>query len=216
MCHPFFDELRQEGAKMPNGKEFPPLFDFTREGKHPSPRVPTPRLCSEMKLTSPAPAPARLLRQQSSRYDRTSCGSSSRRTARPSSRRATSTSTRLCRYHWSSYESPWTDYPSRGGGEPSVAEQQPWDLVSFLSSLDSSVAPRSRRTSPLCPRPVLVLACVWSSSSSRVPSDRARCVVSIQLFCHVSRHACRYTPHRRLSVCRSYRPGAAPVLSYIS
>ena len=33
MCHPFFDELRQEGAKMPNGKEFPPLFDFTREGK---------------------------------------------------------------------------------------------------------------------------------------------------------------------------------------
>ena len=32
MCHPFFDELRQEGAKMPNGKEFPPLFDFTREG----------------------------------------------------------------------------------------------------------------------------------------------------------------------------------------
>ena len=32
MCHPFFDELRQEGAKMPNGKEFPPLFDFNREG----------------------------------------------------------------------------------------------------------------------------------------------------------------------------------------
>ncbi|CDO69042.1 hypothetical protein BN946_scf184834.g49 [Trametes cinnabarina] len=31
MCHPFFDELKQEGAKMPNGKEFPPLFDFTRE-----------------------------------------------------------------------------------------------------------------------------------------------------------------------------------------
>ena len=33
MCHPFFDELRQEGAKMPNGKEFPPLFNFTREGE---------------------------------------------------------------------------------------------------------------------------------------------------------------------------------------
>ena len=32
MCHPFFDELRQEGAKMPNGKDFPPLFNFTREG----------------------------------------------------------------------------------------------------------------------------------------------------------------------------------------
>lgn len=33
MIHPFFDELRQEGAKMPNGKDFPPLFDFTREGE---------------------------------------------------------------------------------------------------------------------------------------------------------------------------------------
>lgn len=34
MCHSFFDELRQEGAKMPNGKEFPPLFNFTREGEY--------------------------------------------------------------------------------------------------------------------------------------------------------------------------------------
>ncbi len=33
MVHPFFDELRQEGARMPNGKEFPPLFNFTREGQ---------------------------------------------------------------------------------------------------------------------------------------------------------------------------------------
>jgi glycogen synthase kinase 3 beta len=32
MVHPFFDELRVEGARMPNGKDFPPLFDFTREG----------------------------------------------------------------------------------------------------------------------------------------------------------------------------------------
>ncbi|KAF7295133.1 Protein kinase domain-containing protein [Mycena indigotica] len=31
MVHPFFDELRTEGARMPNGKPFPPLFDFTRE-----------------------------------------------------------------------------------------------------------------------------------------------------------------------------------------
>ncbi|KIJ29892.1 hypothetical protein M422DRAFT_76738 [Sphaerobolus stellatus SS14] len=31
MCHPFFDELRVEGQRMPNGKEFPPLFNFTRE-----------------------------------------------------------------------------------------------------------------------------------------------------------------------------------------
>ena len=32
MCHPFFDELRVEGMRMPNGKDFPPLFNFTREG----------------------------------------------------------------------------------------------------------------------------------------------------------------------------------------
>ncbi|KZT58944.1 CMGC/GSK protein kinase [Calocera cornea HHB12733] len=31
MCHPFFDELRQEGTRMPNGKPLPPLFNFTRE-----------------------------------------------------------------------------------------------------------------------------------------------------------------------------------------
>ncbi|KAF5324919.1 hypothetical protein D9611_004378 [Ephemerocybe angulata] len=31
MVHGLFDELRVEGAKMPNGKEFPRLFDFTRE-----------------------------------------------------------------------------------------------------------------------------------------------------------------------------------------
>ncbi|KAF7796772.1 hypothetical protein EIP86_007955 [Pleurotus ostreatoroseus] len=31
MCHPFFDELRVDGARMPNGKEFPLLFNFTRE-----------------------------------------------------------------------------------------------------------------------------------------------------------------------------------------
>ncbi|KAJ7177629.1 protein kinase gsk3 [Mycena filopes] len=31
MVHPFFDELRTEGAQMPNGKPFPPLFNFTRQ-----------------------------------------------------------------------------------------------------------------------------------------------------------------------------------------
>ncbi|KAG6853698.1 Glycogen synthase kinase 1 [Blastosporella zonata] len=31
MVHPFFDELRGEGQRMPNGKEFPRLFDFVRE-----------------------------------------------------------------------------------------------------------------------------------------------------------------------------------------
>jgi len=31
MVHPFFDELRVEGTRMPNGKELPPLFNFTRE-----------------------------------------------------------------------------------------------------------------------------------------------------------------------------------------
>lgn len=32
MIHEFFDELRTEGVRMPNGREFPRLFDFTREG----------------------------------------------------------------------------------------------------------------------------------------------------------------------------------------
>ena len=32
-AHPFFDELRQPGARMPTGKEFPPLFNFTPQGK---------------------------------------------------------------------------------------------------------------------------------------------------------------------------------------
>ncbi|VDC05371.1 unnamed protein product [Peniophora sp. CBMAI 1063] len=31
MVHPFFDELRGPETKMPNGKDFPPLFNFTRE-----------------------------------------------------------------------------------------------------------------------------------------------------------------------------------------
>ncbi|KAG8894119.1 regulator of ime2 [Tulasnella sp. 403] len=31
MCHPLFDELRLEGTRMPNGKDLPRLFDFTRE-----------------------------------------------------------------------------------------------------------------------------------------------------------------------------------------
>ncbi|CAK5279564.1 unnamed protein product [Mycena citricolor] len=31
MAHPFFDELRVEGTRMPNGRSLPRLFDFTRE-----------------------------------------------------------------------------------------------------------------------------------------------------------------------------------------
>lgn len=31
MTHPFFDELRSPDVKMPNGRDVPPLFDFTRE-----------------------------------------------------------------------------------------------------------------------------------------------------------------------------------------
>jgi len=31
MCHPFFDDLRSEATKMPNGKDMPELFNFTRE-----------------------------------------------------------------------------------------------------------------------------------------------------------------------------------------
>lgn len=33
MIHSFFDELRDVGARMPNGRDFPPLFNFTREGE---------------------------------------------------------------------------------------------------------------------------------------------------------------------------------------
>ena len=28
MCHPFFDELRDPAARLPNGKPLPPLFDW--------------------------------------------------------------------------------------------------------------------------------------------------------------------------------------------
>lgn len=31
LVHQFFDELRQEGARLPNGKDMPALFNFTRE-----------------------------------------------------------------------------------------------------------------------------------------------------------------------------------------
>lgn len=31
MTHPFFDELRSPNVQMPNGRDVPPLFDFTRE-----------------------------------------------------------------------------------------------------------------------------------------------------------------------------------------
>jgi glycogen synthase kinase 3 beta len=30
LIHPFFDELRSHDTRMPNGRELPPLFDFTR------------------------------------------------------------------------------------------------------------------------------------------------------------------------------------------
>ena len=32
LVHEFFDELRIEGSRLPNGKDMPALFDFTREG----------------------------------------------------------------------------------------------------------------------------------------------------------------------------------------
>ena len=31
ICHPFFDELRQESTTLPNGNALPELFTFTRE-----------------------------------------------------------------------------------------------------------------------------------------------------------------------------------------
>jgi serine/threonine protein kinase len=30
-AHPFFDELRQPGTRMPNGRDFPPLFNFSAQ-----------------------------------------------------------------------------------------------------------------------------------------------------------------------------------------
>ena len=32
MCHPFFDEIKENGKKMLNGKDMPELFDFSIEG----------------------------------------------------------------------------------------------------------------------------------------------------------------------------------------
>ena len=31
LCHPFFDELREEDVILSNGRPMPDLFDFTRE-----------------------------------------------------------------------------------------------------------------------------------------------------------------------------------------
>lgn len=33
MIHPFFDELRHPDTRMANGRELPPLFNFTEHGK---------------------------------------------------------------------------------------------------------------------------------------------------------------------------------------
>lgn len=30
-AHPFFDELRAHNARLPNGRPFPPLFNFKHE-----------------------------------------------------------------------------------------------------------------------------------------------------------------------------------------
>jgi serine/threonine protein kinase len=32
-AHPFFNELREGNKILPNGREFPPLFNFTEQGK---------------------------------------------------------------------------------------------------------------------------------------------------------------------------------------
>ena len=31
LVHPFFDELREEGKKLPNGDDLPQLFNFSKE-----------------------------------------------------------------------------------------------------------------------------------------------------------------------------------------
>lgn len=33
-AHPFFNELREGNKVLPNGREFPALFNFTEQGKH--------------------------------------------------------------------------------------------------------------------------------------------------------------------------------------
>jgi len=38
-AHAFFDELREEGCKLPNGKSIPPLFDFTSHELEVSPEI---------------------------------------------------------------------------------------------------------------------------------------------------------------------------------
>lgn len=32
-AHPFFNELREGSKVLPNGREFPPLFNFTEQGE---------------------------------------------------------------------------------------------------------------------------------------------------------------------------------------
>jgi glycogen synthase kinase 3 beta len=32
-AHPFFNELREGSKTLPNGRDFPPLFNFTEQGK---------------------------------------------------------------------------------------------------------------------------------------------------------------------------------------
>lgn len=31
IAHPFFDEIRQPNARLPNGRQLPPLFNFKQE-----------------------------------------------------------------------------------------------------------------------------------------------------------------------------------------
>jgi hypothetical protein len=33
-AHSFFDDLRDPNARLPNGQELPPLFDFTAQGNN--------------------------------------------------------------------------------------------------------------------------------------------------------------------------------------
>lgn len=33
-AHPFFNELREGNKVLPNGREFPPLFNFTEQGEN--------------------------------------------------------------------------------------------------------------------------------------------------------------------------------------
>ena len=50
-AHPFFDELRLPGAKMPDGRELPPLFNFTEQELRSNPSLASTLMPSKCRNT---------------------------------------------------------------------------------------------------------------------------------------------------------------------